>query len=61
MFYILLLVFLFGIGAFLFAPWVPTKPKDVARIFDLVAPSPKDVFYELGCGDGRLTLYFAEK
>lgn len=40
-----------------FAPWVPAWKKDLPRIFKLADLKPGQVFYELGCGDGRLVFY----
>lgn len=58
---VIVLVLLFGIWTFYFAPWVPTKSADIERLFHALNPSPTDVFYDLGCGDGRLVFYFAKK
>ena len=38
------------------APWVPTRRKDIERILKLAAIVPGEVFYDLGCGDGRLAV-----
>jgi SAM-dependent methyltransferase len=43
-----------------FAPWVPTKKKDVKRIMTLAGLAPGEVWIELGCGDGRTTLAAAK-
>jgi len=43
------------------APWMPSKKKDYARIQELVELQPNQVFYELGCGDGRICRSLAEK
>jgi SAM-dependent methyltransferase len=42
------------------APWVPTKKKDLKRIFKLAALKPDEIFYDLGCGDGRVAIYAAK-
>lgn len=36
------------------APWLPTRRKDMARILALAKIKPDEIFYDLGCGDGRL-------
>lgn len=36
------------------APWVPTRRRDVERMLALAKIQPGEVFYDLGCGDGRL-------
>jgi len=40
-----------------FAPWVPSRTRDLARIFKLADLKPGQVFYDLGCGDGRMVFY----
>lgn len=40
-----------------FAPWVPTWKKDLPRIFKLANLQPGEIFYELGCGNGKVVLY----
>jgi hypothetical protein len=40
-----------------FAPWVPVLKKDYKRIFDLANLKPGEIFYDLGCGDGRIVGY----
>jgi cyclopropane fatty-acyl-phospholipid synthase-like methyltransferase len=40
-----------------FAPWVPTKTKDMKRIFALAELRPGDHFYDLGSGDGKMVLF----
>ncbi len=42
------------------APWVPTWQKDLPRIFHLAAIHQGDIFYDLGCGNGKVVLYAAE-
>lgn len=40
-----------------FAPWVPTRKSDLERIFELAKLKQGEVFYDLGCGDGRLVIH----
>ncbi len=59
----LTIVFIFCLSFMLatlsFAPWVPSRRRDLERIFSLVELKPGQIFYELGCGDGRVTIYAA--
>lgn len=62
---LLVLLAIFG-GTFIYAslrgaPWLPTKARDIERMFAAVKIEPGQVFYDLGCGDGRLLLIAAEK
>ena len=43
------------------APWVPCRKKDLERINRLADLKPGQIFYELGCGDGRVSRYIAKK
>jgi len=43
------------------APFVPTPPEVVDRMLKLAEVSPKDVVYDLGCGDGRIVITAAQK
>ena len=43
------------------APWVPTRNKDLKRINKLAKLKKGQTFYELGCGDGRVCTYIAQK
>ena len=42
-------------------PFVPTRNKSLDQIFDFIEFNQKDVFYDLGSGDGRLPFYIAKK
>jgi len=42
------------------APWVPTWKRDVERIAALLDLQKDEIFYELGCGDGRVCLALAK-
>ncbi len=44
-----------------FAPWLPTRRRDLDRIWDLADLKSGEVFYDLGCGDGRVTLAAGKK
>ena len=41
------------------SPYVPTRHKELEKIFNDIKIKPKQFFYELGCGDGRVSLYAA--
>lgn len=43
------------------APWVPTKNSDLKRIKQLANLRNKEIFYDLGCGNGRVIFYLSKK
>ena len=43
------------------APYVPTPSDVVDRMLRLAMVGPRDVVYDLGCGDGRIVIAAAEK
>ncbi len=49
------------LAAFSMAPWVPTRKTDLKRVNELLDLKPGEVFYDLGCGDGRICHYVASK
>ncbi|MFH0927962.1 MAG: hypothetical protein V1821_00640 [bacterium] len=57
---ILLTLLIFAYGAVRFAPFVPTRKRDLNRILKLAQPKPGLIFFELGSGDGRVTDAFAK-
>ncbi|MFA5188393.1 MAG: hypothetical protein WC460_03455 [Patescibacteria group bacterium] len=56
-FVLFLIILSFGLAAISFAPWVPTRKKDLPRILKLAELKPGEKFYELGCGNGRVSIY----
>lgn len=44
-----------------FAPWLPARGRDISRVLKLADLQPKEKFYDLGCGDGRLVRAAARK
>lgn len=50
---IFLLLVPLAIAGVSFAPWVPTWQVDVDRALRLAQLKPGEVFYDLGCGDGK--------
>ncbi len=61
LFVILVIVFLIllslGIAGHSLAPWVPARAKDLSRIHKLIDAQPGEKVYEIGCGNGRVSLY----
>ena len=43
-----------------FAPFVPCKKRELPRIFEVIGLKNNEVFYDLGCGDGRVVFYAAQ-
>ena len=43
------------------APFVATPPDVVERMLALAKVGPRDVVYDLGCGDGRIVIAAAQK
>lgn len=50
-----------AIAGWSFAPWVPIWSKDLPRVFALAQLKPGEVFYDLGCGNGKTVFYAAEQ
>lgn len=46
-----------ALGVISLAPWVPSRKKDLSRIFALADLKPDETFYDLGCGTGQLVIY----
>lgn len=43
------------------APWVPTRKADVTRLLELLDIRQGDRFFEIWCGDGRVSAAVAKK
>ena len=43
------------------APYVPTPSDVVDRMLTLAKVGPRDIVYDLGCGDGRIVITAAQK
>jgi SAM-dependent methyltransferase len=59
-----LLLLYFGsmmISDILGVPFVPTTNRSINNIFNKVRIKKNDYFYDLGCGDGRLVFFAAQK
>lgn len=50
----------FVVAAISIAPWVPTKKSDLLRVHTLAKLKKWETFFELWCGDGRVSHYIAE-
>lgn len=46
---------------FSLAPWFPTKKQDLERLNKIADLKPGQKFLEVGCGDGRVCHYMAQK
>ncbi len=51
---------LYAFAGVSFAPWVPTRARDMGRVRDIVDLRPGEKLYELGSGEGRITLDIAK-
>jgi len=43
------------------APFVPTPPEVVAKMLELAQADKDDIIYDIGCGDGRIVVFAAQK
>ncbi len=43
------------------APYVPTRDEVIPEVIRLLGLGPGDVFYDLGCGDGRVAVEVAKR
>jgi len=42
------------------APYVPSRKRDLKRVFEIGGVKKGDLVYDLGCGDGRILIYGAQ-
>ena len=61
LFFGFVLALIFALTGISGAPWVPARSYDVEALLSSVKLKKGDVFYELGCGDGRLVKAAAER
>ena len=54
LFILSILLFSAGIAGWMAAPYVPTRKQDVGRFLEIAEIKPGDIFFDLGCGDGRI-------
>jgi tRNA A58 N-methylase Trm61 len=59
--FILLVVVSAAVAGASAAPWLPTKPKDRAHLFEHLKLSPGQKVIDLGCGDGSLLFAVARQ
>jgi len=43
------------------APWVPTPPEVIAKMLEMAKADKDSIIYDIGCGDGRIVIYAAQK
>ncbi len=58
---LVLLIFLYLLIFRYKVPWVPIWQKDLERLNKLIELADNKVFYDLGCGNGKVLFYFARK
>jgi len=54
---IILIILTMAVAGKSLAPWVPSWTKDLPRIFKLADLKPGQIFYDLGCGNGKVVVY----
>ena len=42
-------------------PWVPTSKKALDELCNFISIKSNDIFYDLGCGDGRVVIEIAKR
>jgi SAM-dependent methyltransferase len=49
-----------ALGSKQIVPYVPVREQFIPIILDVLELGPDDIFYDLGCGDGRVAVYAAK-
>lgn len=57
---LIILILPFALASLSLAPWVPTRGRDLKRILELAGLKQGEIFYDLGCGNGKTVFYVAE-
>ncbi len=42
-------------------PWVPSREEVIEELLEIIRPTRDDVFYDIGCGDGRVVVSVAKR
>jgi len=50
---IAIILILLAYASYTFAPWLPTRDRDLKRVIDLAGLKSGETFYDLGCGTGK--------
>lgn len=61
LFVLFIFTLIFAVTSISAAPWVPARAYDVEKLLDDTRLTKGEVFYELGCGDGRLVKAAAQR
>jgi len=56
----LLILLPLAIAGYSMAPWVPTRKKDIIRLIHILDLKKWEKFFEIGCGDGRVSQLVAK-
>jgi len=59
-FIIWLILLTLALTALSLAPWVPTRKNDLERVKTIANLTKGQIFYDLGCGDGRVSAYIGK-
>lgn len=57
---ILLILIPLALAGISMAPWVPTKKRDIERLIQILDVKEWEIFFEIWCGDGRVSAAVAK-